>query len=308
MPGVSSKKPRRGARYGVAASQLSLVPGADPDTGPGTDEVPGRPEAAFAGLLADVRRALRTIRTPFDAELWGSELLGMLSLLDPEGLVGADAVAAQQVLVEAAEESCSPESLALLRVLAAVGPTPARAEAASAADRLSRAGVPDQRWAGVVGAPSIGDCWRYGDVLGYQESITVCFAYGAKRHALSVLIDHGLGGGMKDCWATEDVDAVLTQTRAVARDNPAVQFELIDAAEARSRLAAAISAPECPEQPEQIEDIALARALLHARVALLPDLPKAALTLVTGQPADDGADLRHRTNHQLNRLDPGERW
>ena len=38
---------------------------------------------------------------------------------------------------------------------------------------------------------------------GRQESLTVSFGYGAAEHALSVLIDHGRGGKIKDAWVDD---------------------------------------------------------------------------------------------------------
>src|ERR1019366_7147764 len=153
------------------------------------------------------------------------------------------------------------EARALLRVFAAVGSPALRAVAGQAAARVRAHGVADPPWAGEVGQPQVRDCWRYADVGGRQESLTMTFAYGDRQHAVSVLIDHGRGGKIRDAWVAKGTGLRADTEQAAGRD-PLVVFELIDAAEARVRLERAISAGECPEQPDQVDDVVAHRALL----------------------------------------------
>jgi len=171
-------------------------------------------------------------------------------------------------LVPAAEAASTPEALALLRVFAAVGSPALRAAAGQAAERLHAHDVADPPWAGAIGAPRVGDCWHYADVGGRQESLTMTFAYGDRQHAVSVLIDHGRGGRIRDTWVTKGAGLRADTEREAARD-PLVVFEVIDAPTARLRLERAISAGECPEQPDQVDDVVAHRALLRARLDLL---------------------------------------
>ena len=94
------------------------------------------------------------------------------------------------------------------------------------------------------------------------------FAYGDRQHAVSVLIDHGRGGRIRDTWVTKDAGLRADTEREAGRD-PLVVFEVIDPATARLRLEHAISAGECPEQPDQVDDVVAHRALLRARLDLL---------------------------------------
>ena len=94
------------------------------------------------------------------------------------------------------------------------------------------------------------------------------FAYGDQQHAVSVLIDHGRGGKIRDTWVTKGAGLRADTEREAARD-PLVVFEVIDAPTARLRLERAISAGECPEQPDQVDDVVAHRALLRARLDLL---------------------------------------
>jgi hypothetical protein len=241
------------------------------------DEPPAEPDIArlfapvavedtFAGVLAEATGILGQIGDPVDAELWGSDLIGALgaSAAGPDSLM--DALAGS--LVPAAEAASTPESLALLRVLAAVGSPASRAAAGQAAARLHAAGVADPPWAAGLGSPRVGECWHYADVGGRQESLTMTFAYGDRPHAVCVLIDHGRGGKIRDTWVAAAA-GLRAETEQTAREDPRVVFETIDAADAGRRLKYAIGAGECPEQPDQIDDVVAHRALLHARLELL---------------------------------------
>ena len=82
------------------------------------------PDDAFAAVLTEARMVLAEIASPLEAELWGSDILAAL---------GGMHSPAAQAIVPAAERSGSPEALAILRVLSALGWPELRAEAASAA-------------------------------------------------------------------------------------------------------------------------------------------------------------------------------
>jgi hypothetical protein len=96
----------------------------------------------------------------------------------------------------------------------------------------------------------------------------VSFAYGEHQHAVSVLIDHGRGGKIRDTWVTKG-DGLRADTEREASRDPLVVFEMLDAPGARLRLQRAVSAGECPEQPDQVDDVVAHRALLRARLDLL---------------------------------------
>ena len=227
---------------------------------------PLRPAQASDVVLREAREVLAHVDNPIDAELWGSDMIGALS---GGGAEGADVMTELTAsLVPAAEESATPEALALLRILAAIG-TPALTTAATeAADRVTAGGVTDPDWADRIGAPTVGRCWHYSDVGGRQESVTVSFGYGAAEHALSVLIDHGQGGKIKDAWV-DSADGLLDKTWLAAENDPLVVFEPIEAADARTRLERAVAAGECPGKPDEVDDLTAHRALLRARVRYL---------------------------------------
>jgi hypothetical protein len=217
------------------------------------------PGEAFAAVLTEARMVLGEFSGPLDAELWGSDILAAL------GGTRSDAAMAT---VPAAEATDTVEALAILRVFAAVGWPELRSAAAQAADRLAARGLDEPPWEARIGTPAVGDCWRYGDDRGLQEAVTMSFSYGAEHHVVSLLLDHGFGGGIKDVWVGDAGD-VLARTRAMADQDPTMVFEMISPADARVRALRAIAAGECPSQPDEIGNVSSTRAILRARVALL---------------------------------------
>ncbi len=227
---------------------------------------PLEPSNAFGVVLSEAHEVLSHVRQPIEAELWGSDMIGALSASAADS--AAVMAALTDSLVPAAEETATPEALALLRIFGAIGSPGLRAAATEAAERVTALGVPDPAWAAAIGSPVVGKCWHYGDVGGRQESVTVSFAYGDAEHALSVLIDHGKGGRIKDAWVG-DAAGLLDRTWVAVENDPLVVFGAIEATDARERLERAIKAGECPEKPDQADDITAHRALLHARMDLL---------------------------------------
>jgi len=215
------------------------------------------PADTVAAVLTEARLVLAEIDSPLDAELWGSDIVAALGS-------GGQADA----LVSAAERSGTAEALATLRVLGAVGSPGLGAAASAAAARLAGQGISDPAWAASIGAPSPGECWRYGDAVGQQEAVTATFWYGERGHVLSVLLDLTQGGGLRNVWVGASGD-VLDRTRDMARQDPGMIFEMITRADARARMDRAIAAGECPQQPEEAANVASRRALLRARAALL---------------------------------------
>jgi hypothetical protein len=216
------------------------------------------PADTIAAVLTEARLVLAEVDSPLDAELWGSDIVSALGSADGH----ADAIA------EAAERSGTPEAMAALCALAAVGPDKLRAAASDAAGRLAALGVSRPAWAETIGQPSPALCWSYGDALGGQEVVTMSFRYGAAEHVVSVLLDRGQGGGIKNVWIGESGD-LLDRTRELSQQDPRMVFRMIEQSDARARMDRAIAAGECPQRHEEMASVASTRALLRARVALL---------------------------------------
>jgi hypothetical protein len=227
---------------------------------------PLRPAQASDVVLSEARQVLSHVQRPIDAELWGSDMIGALAGAGPFDKDFMTEL--ERSLVPAVEMKATPEALGLLRVLGAIGSPELKVAATEAAERVTAQGVPDPTWAAAIGSPTIGKCWHYSDVGGRQESITVSFGYGDSEHALSVLIDHGRSGKIKDAWV-DDAEGLLDKTWLAADNDPLIIFEPIEPTDAAERLAKAVAAGECPSKPDEADDLTAHRALLQARVRYL---------------------------------------
>ncbi len=231
------------------------------------------PEEALAGLLEGWRPLLQPGADPLSAELAGAEFLGLMWQTAPEP---DDVPAILAGLIGHAESAAKPEALAMLRVLAVLGPPETQLAAAEAADRLVAAGLTDRPWVSELGTPQVGPSFGFVDELGAQQGITVTFTYGRKVHALVVLIDHGLGGGVKDCFVTERPDKIRTEYHKVVKRH-GLDYRDYEPAAARAILDRALAAPPCPVAPDQVDDVGNYLDLLRQRVALLPAVGTAPL-------------------------------
>ena len=232
------------------------------------------PADTLAAVLTEARLVLAEVENPLDAELWGSDIVAALG---SGGDQAADQAADQagdqagdlaDAIVSAAEGAATPEALATLIVLGAIGTGPLGEAARAAAGRLAEAGIRRPDWAESIGAPSPGQCWCYGDVRGHQEAVTMTFWYADQGHVVSVLLDHDEGGAIKDIWVGEAGD-ILDRTRKMARLDSKMIFEMITQADARARLDRAFAAGECPGQQAEASNVASRRAILRSRMALL---------------------------------------
>lgn len=228
-------------------------------------------------LVATARTAIGAVgraRGPLAAEMALAELFGAVEQAAPTDATAEERAAVRSELLDAligwAVSDASPAALAFLRVAAVLGDASTRGPAATAAERLAAAGVVDRRWAPVVGRPHLLRAWWYGDVFGNQASVNLLFDY-HREHCLSVLIDHGLGGGVKDCWIAEGQAAAGMRDRTAAEfaANPTAEFADIDAQHALDLLQAAVDQPTCPEQDDQIQDVAAYFEIVQSRIRLL---------------------------------------
>ena len=136
--------------------------------------------------------------------------------------------------------------------------------------------------------------------------IALRFSYGRRQHAVSVLIDHQLGGGVKDCYVAGPPRLLRRQYAELAEMRGASLHDY-SAPEAVEILERALAARPCPVEPDQIEDVGIHLDLLRSRVDLLrrPALPN--------RPAQDAAS---RSVHRLKiglrvpsrRSGDGSRW
>ncbi len=229
------------------------------------DGVLPSPADSIAGIVDQWEPLLRSRLDPLEAELAGYEFLDLFR----QSASDADELPEMlQTLVGQVEQHGGRAALAMLRTLGVVGPDGVRDAAAAAADRLVTTGIADLTWARTLGAPKLGTCFGYIDQFGAQESIAITFSYGRRHHALAVLIDHDLGGGVKDCWLSDQVEQLRSDYQRAATWH-GLQPREYDRARAAGILQKALSAQPCPEQPDQVEDVSAYLELVRRRVELL---------------------------------------
>ncbi len=235
------------------------------------------PNALFAELLHAARELL-AVRSPLDAELLVSDLLGTwwpqrhhtIGGTGVEQLVG-------EGLVDYAARQRSSAALALLSGIACLGTSRQAAAAEQAAITLIDAGVRTPGWAEHLGAVSPAECYVNPDEWGDVDEIICVFSYaGEEPHALVTLVDYNASGMIRDGWVSSQVDRLLEHCRqasAAAQGRPEEGFREIEASQARKMLQAALAATDEAEDPPVSDTFAARHAFIRARIRALPPAP-----------------------------------
>lgn len=226
------------------------------------------PDAVFSEMLRAARELL-AVRSPLDAELIVSEMLGAwwgkrLVHDDIEEVLG-------EALVDHAARARTPAALALLTGIAYLGTPRQAAKAEQAALPLMEAGVARPGWAGRVGMVVPDECFVSRDVYGDQESVVCTYTYGGEEHhALVVVIDHNERGMVVDAWVSSQVEKLLGYCRQEAGENPLMVFEPISASRARAMLDGALEITDDTEDPPVKDTFGSYHAFVRARMRALP--------------------------------------
>jgi hypothetical protein len=223
-------------------------------------------------------RELLAVRSPLDAELMVSDLLGTWwgqqpgragmrearrRRADIEELVG-------EGLVAYAAEQGSPAALALLSGIACLGTPRQCALAEEAALELMERGVARPAWADHVGAVEAGECYVNSDAYGDRDEVVCVFSYaGQEQHALVVVVDYTAGGLARDGWVTSKVGKLLEYCRESAAAGQA-SFAQVAAPHVRRLLAGALAATEAAPDAPVSASFPSYHALMRARVRILP--------------------------------------
>jgi hypothetical protein len=235
------------------------------------------PNALFAEMLRAARELL-AVRSPLDAELMVSEMLGTWwgqrltrdrpasrgrrADADVEELVG-------EGLVAYAAGQQSPAAFALLSGVACLGTPRQAVMAEQAALKLMERGVPRPRWADQVGRVAPGECYVNRDAYGDRDEVVCVFSYaGQERHALVAAIDYNFSGMLRDGWVTSQVDKLLDHG---GHQQPAgTALEPLQPGQARRMLAAALVETDRASDPPVSESFAGYHAFIRARIRALP--------------------------------------
>jgi hypothetical protein len=218
-------------------------------------------------------RELLAVRSPLDAELMVSELLGTWwgqqggrrgarRRADIEELVG-------EGLVSYAASQGSPAALALLSGIACLGTPRQAAQAEQAALTLMDQGVARPAWAEHVGAVEAGECYVNSDAYGDRDEVVCLFSYaGQEQHALVVVVDYNSGGLTRDGWVTSQVAKLLDYCRDSSGKGSA--FTQIDPPQARRILATGLATTEAAADPPVSSSFPSYHAFIRARIRTLP--------------------------------------
>jgi hypothetical protein len=219
-------------------------------------------------------RELLAVRSPLDAELMVSELLGTWwgqrpsrsgsgrarrRAVDIEELVG-------QGLVAYAAQQGTPAALALLSGIACLGTPHQAASAEQAALQLMERGVARPGWAEHVGAVVAAECYLNSDSYGDRDEAICVFSYaGQEQHALVVVVDYNAGGMARDGWVTSQVSKLLDYC-----GQGSSRFAQVQPPQARRLLESALAATERADEPPISSSFPSYHAFIRARVRTLP--------------------------------------
>ena len=219
-------------------------------------------------------RELLAVRSPLDAELMVSELLGTWwgqrplrpgtraarrRRADVEEIVG-------EGLVAYAAQQGTPAALALLSGIACLG-TPRQATSAEqAALALMERGVARPGWAEHVGAVAAAECYLNSDSYGDRDEVVCVFSYaGQEQHALVAVVDYNAGGLARDGWVTSQVTKLLDYC-----GQSASSFTQVPPSHARRLLESALTVTERAADPPVSSSFPSYHAFIRARVRTLP--------------------------------------
>lgn len=230
------------------------------------------PDALFDDLLREARELL-AVRSPLDAELMVSQLLGTWwgprsgdarGATDVERLVG-------EALIAYAGRQGSPAALALLSGIACLGTARQACRAEQAALLLMSRGVRRPAWAERLGAVTVSDCYVKADFYGDTDEVVCVFSYGGgEPHALVTLVDYNAGGMLRDGWVTSHVDKLLAHCARPDGPDGANRFGTLEPGQARRLLKSSLTVTDSSAGPRVSETFAAYHAFIRARIRVLP--------------------------------------
>ena len=206
-----------------------------------------------------------------EAEQWAS---GAIGTWHARPLLGADVDELfWPAFVKALEGLGSAEALATLRAMSAVGAGRHGQRARAAADRLASGGLPEPRWAEHLGrVQPVSAQLMYEEAFADGVSVMIEFAAAnEERHTLSIYIDHNIGGLVKDAFLAGPLSEVRAQLSRRGANKVGLTLRELELAEARARVETALESLDHTYDPPVGPDVRCLRALIDARMALLPD-------------------------------------
>jgi hypothetical protein len=226
--------------------------------------------ALLGEMAASAAREAHEVTDALDAEQWASGLIGTWDVLPTP----AEDVQSMFFpgFVDALERLGSARALATLRALAAIAAGEHAGRATAAADRLAVGGAAEPLWAAALGnARSTAAALVADETFDDGASVIVEFrGDGYETHTLGIYIDHNLGGLVKDVFVAGPLDEVRDAFGRRAPDAAGLLITNLELAEARARIEAALYMLDHTYDPPVNEDVRPARAMIDARMRLLP--------------------------------------
>jgi hypothetical protein len=251
-------------------------------------------DALFAEMLRAARELL-AVRSPLDAELLVSELLGTWwsrgsRRVGVRGHAGIEELVGEG-LVDYAADQGTPAALALLSGIACLGTPAQAAKAERAALELIQQGVARPRWAENLGAVTAGEAYLNSDAYGDTDEVVCVFSYaGEEPHALVAIVDYNVGGMLRDGWVTAQVGKLLEHCRqAHEGDDAAGSFAALESPRARRMLARALKVTEDSADIPVSESFPSYHAFIRTRIRTLPVRGSDAPAVRSSDPARTGA-------------------
>jgi hypothetical protein len=168
-----------------------------------------------------------------EAEQETSRCIALSRLLSPEPGERDD------MFIDLAVRSRTPESAALLRLIALLGPPAQKRKASRALGELIAAGIFPPEWAAEAGKATPRRAWRQYDRLGDEETITVSYRYQEVEHAIAVEIDLTALPSISDINVVTEMDNLADDIAETV--GPFELLEEISLEETRLRLEPAIA-------------------------------------------------------------------
>ncbi|MCZ7478484.1 hypothetical protein [Micromonospora sp. WMMC273] len=240
------------------------------------------PQTPYDAVLHAARDVTR-LDSALDAEMLGAALLGSVYAVAEHDREQAVREFVGGFLA-ATSRRRSAAATTLRAVFAALVPD------AEGAARV-RPGAYAPSWAGQLGRVRVTGAWAYGDVYGDQTSYLATFAYddeeeGGPEHALVALVDHNIGI-TKDVFVGGPAGRIVEQAREICTEDEFTWFRTEDPArmhaEVSRHLAVTDDLTELPAQGSLATD----RALVGARLAVLPGKTPPAGPAVVPPPTDE---------------------
>ncbi|TDB97032.1 hypothetical protein E1091_08820 [Micromonospora fluostatini] len=230
------------------------------------------PHTPYDAVLHAARDVTR-LDCALDAEMLGTALLGSVY-----AIAETDRNTAVREFVTgflaATSRRRTAAALTIRSVFAALVPD------ATGAARI-RPGSTAPAWAGQLGRVHLTGTWAYGDVYGDQTSYLATFAYdeaaGGPEHALVALVDHNIGI-TKDVFVGSPAAPILEQVRQMCASDELTWFRAEDPARMRDEVTRHLTVTDDLGDLPAEGSLATDRALVGARLALLPARPAGSAT------------------------------